>query len=173
MKFMKKLYFIRHGLTEMNVLGLRAGSTETPLTAEGRLQAKKAGKKVKALKIDLIVSSSQGRAVETANIIAEQISYPLSKIQTNDILIERHLGEAEGQKYHPHTDVEKVAGVEPATAIIERASQSLIWLNTLPAQNILIVSHGSFGRAMRSLLQPEYQFNDPEPILNAQIIRWL
>jgi len=170
---MKKLYFIRHGLSEMNMLGLRAGTSETPLTAEGKLQAKKAGQKAKTLKIDLIVSSSQGRAVETAQIIAEQINYPLVKIQTNDILIERHFGEAEGQKYDPYMDIDNVEGVETVADIINRARKTLDWLNTMPAQNVLVVSHGSFGRAMRSLLQPEYQFNNTEQIPNAQIIRWL
>ena len=40
---MKKLFYVRHGQTVMNVQGLLAGQIETPLTDEGRAQAEAAG----------------------------------------------------------------------------------------------------------------------------------
>ena len=68
---MKKLYFIRHGLSEGNVQEIWSGSTDTPLHTEGRAQAKAAGQKAKKLKIDLVVSSPMSRAKETAEIICD------------------------------------------------------------------------------------------------------
>ena len=67
---MKTIYFVRHGESEANNLGLSAGSEfDTPLTDIGRKQAQKTGQDLKDKNIQLIVSSSQGRAIETAEII--------------------------------------------------------------------------------------------------------
>src|SRR5690606_14158884 len=98
-KEMRKLYFIRHGLSELNAQGLYAGHTETPLTEEGRLQAKQAGQGATGLGIDLIVSSPLERALETAQIVAHEIGYPEESIITDDRLIERHFGQLEAQPY--------------------------------------------------------------------------
>jgi probable phosphoglycerate mutase len=56
---MKNIYFVRHGQSIMNVSGHYAGVTDTPLTDEGRNQAKVAGKNLKSeqIPIDIIVSS--------------------------------------------------------------------------------------------------------------------
>src|SRR5690606_2527197 len=70
---MKKLYFIRHGLSVMNRQGVFSGSIDTPLTDEGRKQAKRAGKLARDFGIDYIVSSPLARALETAQIIAGEI----------------------------------------------------------------------------------------------------
>jgi broad specificity phosphatase PhoE len=92
---MKKLYFIRHGLSEMNKSGHFAGTIDTPLAEEGRAQAKMAGIKARELRIDLIVTSPLIRASETAEIIARQIGYPKDKIVLSRLLIERHWGDLE------------------------------------------------------------------------------
>ncbi len=63
---MKHLYFCRHGLSVLNKEGKWAGSTETPLTVEGRTQAKLAGKAAQNLKIDYIICSPLSRAHDTA-----------------------------------------------------------------------------------------------------------
>jgi broad specificity phosphatase PhoE len=41
----------------------------------------------------------------------------------------------------------------------------------MEAEHILIVSHGSFGRALRSIFHPDIPFANKIP--NAQIIRFL
>ncbi|MBI3624030.1 histidine phosphatase family protein [Candidatus Saccharibacteria bacterium] len=156
----------------MNVSGHISGTTETPLTEEGRQQAKRAGRAAKKLNIDLIVCSPLGRAHETAKIIAKEIGYPINKIQTNGLLIERHFGVMEGQLREPDHDADGFADVESRDTLMNRAKQAIDWLHSLPAQHILVVSHGTFGRAVRSLLKPEIPF-DHSRLQNAEIHHWL
>lgn len=67
---------MRHGLSVLNVRGIRAGHIETPLTDEGRQQARRAGQAAKKYQIDTIVCSPLSRAHETAAIVAKEIGIP-------------------------------------------------------------------------------------------------
>src|SRR5882762_6928889 len=96
---MKYLYFCRHGQSQLNLERIYAGQTDTPLTDLGREQAKLAGDRADGIQPDLIVSSPLVRALETAQIIAGEIGYPLGKIATNDIFKERSLGSLEGKSW--------------------------------------------------------------------------
>jgi probable phosphoglycerate mutase len=170
---MKKLYFVRHGLSEMNVSGHWSGTTETSLTAEGRRQAKRAGQKAKELKIDYIVASPLSRARETAEIIAKEIGYALEEIHINDLFIERHFGELEGRPWNPDLDLDGIVDIETVDTILERAKLALNFLHSLKADNVMVVSHGSFGRALRHHLLQEYPFSHPARLTNAEINEWL
>jgi len=170
---MKHIYFIRHGESEMNAAGLIAGNTETPLTAKGRFQALEAGKTAKNLNIGCIISSPQSRALETAQIIAAEIGYPATDILVNDLAKERYFGELEGTKWSLNIDLSGVGGIEPAEILIGRAQSLLDWAKTLEPENILVVSHGAFGRALRSLLT-SIAFDDRTVRSNnAEINQWL
>lgn len=166
---MKKLYFVRHGLSEMNALGLRSGSTETPLTDEGRKVAKQAGKAAHDLHLDTIVSSPMIRALETARIIASELGYAEDRIITSDLLVERHFGVLEGQPYVRNQDIDVVEGIELAEDLFRRAQQALDWINSLPGDTVLIVSHGATGRALRHILHPEIPFAG-KGFKNAEIV---
>lgn len=158
---MKHLYFCRHGQTHANVNQIWSGTMETPLTSEGKSQAKRAGREAKKLNIDYIVCSTLGRARETADIIAKEIGFPADRIEHNSLFIERHFGEMEGavrEDMHLDVDIDGFIDVEKHDTILERARMALAHLETLEAENILIVSHGSFGRAFRSLLDPTRPF---------------
>ncbi len=168
-----KLYFIRHGLSEMNALGLRAGRSETPLTRKGRTQALVAGQEAKTLAIDTVATSPMGRTLETAKIIAKEISYPTSKIHVSNLLIERDFGPLEGTPWDPDLNIDDNLDIESVEEILNRANLALQWLQSLQAENILVVSHGAFGRALRSLLVADLPFSSPKQIPNAKIIRWL
>ena len=174
---MKKLYFIRHGLSEMNIEGRWSGTSETPLTTEGKKQAKTAGRQAKGLDIDYIVCSPLSRALETAQIIAKEIGYPIEKIHTNNLFIERHWGELEGKKWDPDLNLDGIVDIETRDTILERARQAIEFLKTLKAHNILVVSHGSFGRAMRHHLTEEQYENqrssESARIPNAEIVQWI
>lgn len=173
---MKRLYFIRHGLSEMNVSRLIAGHTESPLTPLGRKQARQAGESAKDLAIDLMVSSPQSRAVETAKIVAKQIGYSPSKILYNELLKERFYGKHEGAKYKPGIHLESLPAsynIELDDKLVTRAQLALEWLNTLRCTNILVVSHGGFGRALRSVLKADYPMSHPSHINNAEIHCWV
>ncbi len=157
----------------MNVASVWSGTTETPLTNEGRRQAMRSGKAAKDLSIDLVVSSPLGRAHETAKIIAKEIGYPANNIQLNSLLIERHFGKAEGQTWNPDINIDDIADVETVDILINRAQMALNWLHSLPAEHILVVSHGAFGRALRSLVKPTYPFSHENRLQNAEINHWI
>jgi uncharacterized phosphatase len=157
---MKKLYFIRHGLSEMNKTGHFAGTIDTPLTEEGRAQAKKAANHAKDLNIDLIVSSPLSRARETAEIIAQEIGYPKENIIYSDLIIERHWGDLEGKPHITIEDLDEVPNAETSDQLLERSEKALRYLESLDAENILVVSHGTFGRALR------HHITHDEPFIN-------
>lgn len=177
---MKKLYFIRHGLSEANKLGVFGGSTDSKLTPEGRKQAKIAAQKAKDLGIDYIVCSPLSRAHETAKIIAKEIGYPINKIHINSLFTERSFGALEGTPWSPDLNLDGMSDIETVDSLLKRAKLALEFLHTLDAQNILVVSHGTFGRAMRSLLFPEkifynktYGGSNTDKFPNAEINIWI
>lgn len=175
---MKKLYFIRHGQSEHNVNSLYAGNVETPLTDEGRRQAKLAGQHAKTLDIDYIITSPLTRAHDTAKIVAKEIGYPLDKIEVNSLLVERSFGVMEHQPWKPDMNLDGIAEAEEPETILERARLAIEHLKTIDADNILVVSHGSFGRAMRHHLVPDMPFlnrtsSGNTAIPNAEIVQWL
>jgi len=66
-----KLVIVRHGETEWNVQHKVMGQLDSPLTSKGIRQAKAIGDRLRRLKFTSLYSSDLGRAVQTANIIAE------------------------------------------------------------------------------------------------------
>lgn len=172
---MKRFYFVRHGLSEMNVAGVWSGQIETPLTKTGRAQAKKAGKQLRDdhTQIDYIISSPLSRAHETARIIAKEIDYPEDKIETNPLFLERHFGALEGQKWKPDLDLDGIADIETTDTILERARMALNYLESLPYDTILVAAHGSIGRAIRHHIQEDKPFHSQMHRLeNAIVHRW-
>lgn len=170
---MKHLYFVRHGLSVMNKKGKFSGRTETPLDPDGIAQAEVAGREAKALHIDLIVSSPMERCRETAAIIAQQIGYPVADILFEDLFMERAFGVLEGTEYRTDVDLEQHEGVESAEAIVARARKGVEYLQNLKHDNILVVSHGAIGRAVRHVLHPETPYHGSERFENAKVVQLL
>jgi broad specificity phosphatase PhoE len=67
--------------------------------------------------------------------------------------------------------MEHIASVEPAADVLERARQALEYIRSLEADTILIVSHGTFGRALRHIINPEIPFRGSERFKNAEIVK--
>jgi len=88
---MKEIYFIRHGETEWNKLGLGQGSrNDIPLNKIGEKQAKITGKylndyRQKDKDFDLIISSPLLRTKKTAEIIAKEIGYKKDIIYMDEL----------------------------------------------------------------------------------------
>jgi broad specificity phosphatase PhoE len=178
---MKRLFFVRHGQTHMNVSETFSGQIETLLTKEGQQQATQTGKRVKTTlpPIDVIICSPYKRTRHTAELIAKQLDYPIDKIETNPLFIERNFGILEGESAkdflatHQYHELEKVAGVETLAQLHERAEQALEYLKSRPEDNILVVSHGSFGRALRRVVNQlpyTHELIKRTTIENAEII---
>ena len=112
---MKEIYFIRHGQTDENSLGIRQGAEiDSELNELGRQQAKKSGKYLKKYRIkdknfDCILSSPMKRAIETAEIIGKELKFS-KKIEILDSLIELRRGKMSGlekdDKYKKKIDEE-------------------------------------------------------------------
>jgi broad specificity phosphatase PhoE len=182
---MKRLFYVRHGETHMNVSQRLSGQIETPLTDNGIKQAEQTGKdiKTKLPKIDLIVCSPYERAYHTAKLIAEQIGYPVSNIEKSDLLIERTFGPLEGTSAtefldnHDYSDFDDVEGAETVEDLQNRAATALEYIKSLDQyDNILIVGHGAFGRAIKRVVNSlpythEYkQDKETKTIGNGEIV---
>jgi broad specificity phosphatase PhoE len=165
------LYFVRHGQSVLNEQRIFAGSTDTPLTTLGEQQAELAGIHARPLDIDLIVSSPLSRTLDSARIIAGMIGYPAEKILTNPLLKERSLGSLEGKSWDVFDeDDSPYPDVETEGQLLLRAQAALEYLRGLPAENILVVGHGSFSLALRTAIDPNQQYAEPD---NAEILQLL
>ena len=170
---MKHLYFVRHGLSVMNKKGIFSGRTETPLAPEGIDQTKLAAEDIKSLGIDCIITSPMERARQTADIIAREIGFPANQIEVHDFFMERAFGVLEGEPYEPDMEIDDIEGVERNEEILARARQGVAYLQSLPHDNILVVSHGAIGRAMRHILTPDVPFHGSERFKNAELVQLL
>ena len=175
---MKHLYFIRHGESTGNLDMIFTGRLDLPLTKLGRQQAKSAASDAKNLNLDCIVSSSLVRALETAEIIAQDLEYPQNKIIVSQLFQERSYGDFQGKPYRvaEGIDFDTVRHAETSSQLVARAKEALEFLNNLDANSILISSHGTFGRALHQQLKhTDEQIEVPieQELPNAQIIRWI
>lgn len=157
----------------MNQRGVFSGQTDTPLTAEGRRQALAAGKLLRSADIQAIVASPIARAHDTALIIAEQLGYDPAAIIISDHFIERSFGPLEGTPYSTALDLDNTHGVEHSDDLLVRVAEGLILLQNLPADTVLVVSHGAVGRALRSLVQADTPFHGSAKLENAQVVQLL
>ncbi len=177
---MKRLFYVRHGETEMNVAKLFSGSIETTLTEKGVKQAIETGNELKtsSTKIDLIICSPLVRAYETARLIAQEIDYPVSKIEKYELLVERTYGVLEGkpsahylgENYH---ELDAIEGSETVEDLQERAAKAFDYISQLDYDNILVVAHNAFGRALKRVTknQPHTdEYEKFEQIPNAAIL---
>lgn len=65
-------YLVRHGKTLFNTTGQVQGWSDSPLTEQGILQARQAGKGLQRIRFTTAFSSDAGRARETAKLILEE-----------------------------------------------------------------------------------------------------
>ncbi len=86
------LYTLRHGLTELNRSKRTGGRLDVPLIEEGRRQAEEARANFAGTPINVVISSSLRRAIETAEIVT---GWRREKIIIDDLAVERGFGEME------------------------------------------------------------------------------
>ena len=67
-----KLYIVRHGETEWNVIKMFQGQLNTPLTEKGMEKLRKTGKKLENVLFDEVYTSELGRTVASAEIILNE-----------------------------------------------------------------------------------------------------
>ena len=90
-----RIYLVRHGATDLTAEDRFAGSTDVPLSEEGRRQISALAQRLRNDKLDGIYASPLGRTMETARIIA---SAHQCEIQPEADLREIDYGRWEGRR---------------------------------------------------------------------------
>lgn len=178
---MKRLYFVRHGESELNKANRMSGLSDTPLTEKGHQQARQAGlaAKKQGLAFDMIIASPLQRAHNTAKHFAAATNYPPERIEIHPRLVERNFGELEGTKdlivttkyFLDESAIDDYKDVESLAELQKRADEMLAYLRDLPHDTILVVSHGAFGRALRRAVNDEPIGHRGKSFGNAEIAR--
>lgn len=150
---MNKLYIVRHGETDWNNKGLLQGTTDIELNKEGIKQVQELSKIIDLDKIDICICSPLKRTKETAKILVSN----KKKIIYDEMLIERDYGDYEGKKINYDEIIkqwnyklnDKSYNIESIQECLLRAK---IFLDKVKqkydGKNILVVSHGSFIKAL-------------------------
>ena len=152
---MKKIFLVRHGESQWNVLKKIQGQQDVPLTDRGMKQANLIGNRLVHERIDRIYSSDLKRAYDTAEIIGKRLS--LNVIPTKEFR-EIDFGIWEGMSNDEmHTEYYnelclwrkepeklKVEGAESLRELQLRAMAAVNKIiNNEVGDNILIVSHSA------------------------------
>lgn len=96
-----QLILVRHGETEWTERGLLHGRLDSPLSARGRNHAEQVARRLQGEHFDVLYSSPQGRALETATIIGRATGLNPQPVEG---LREAHYGWLEGRpiiRYDP------------------------------------------------------------------------
>lgn len=142
---MTRLSLVRHGQTDWNLARRIQGSSDIPLNDTGRAEALATGKALALREWDGIYASPLSRALETAEIIADEVG--LSSPGLLPGIVERAYGEVEGltgeeilQKF---PDGAAVPGRETRDAVCERSLAELTALaQERRGESLIVVSHG-------------------------------
>lgn len=150
----QELYYCRHGETVALAAGVRS-PFDTELTETGKAQMRRTGELLLArgVKPSLIVRSELPRAKQSARIVADILGYNRRRIQVQPLLNERECGKAVGLR-HEVIDrrwpggYDTVPGAETLQELQRRAARAVAWLRSLDAKTVLVVAHGTIGRAI-------------------------
>jgi len=158
------IYLVRHGQTAFNLERRHHGHTDSPLTELGREQARRAGETLATLIDPRDCVSPLGRALQTANIIADVTVVERPIIVAAD-LIEIGMGSAEGmtqaemERRWPALQAAAASETmslqspdgEDLEALTRRLDRALRRVADHYAESRIIVSQGVAGRVLRGL----------------------
>lgn len=160
-----KLYIIRHGQTEWNIQKRLQGWNNSNLTQKGILDAENLAERLKDVDFTHIYSSTQKRAIHTAEILRKDRNIDIIKL---DSLKEIGFGKWEGiemkellDKYKDEFDIylnkphlyKPTLDGESYDDIFKRVRESLEEILKSGGENILIVSHGVTIKILTSIIK--------------------
>ncbi|MGR4009009.1 histidine phosphatase family protein [Leucobacter sp. 1207-22] len=143
---MTLLRLVRHGETDWNLAGRIQGQTDVPLNDTGRLQALATAEQLAGVTCDRIISSTLGRAIETARIISAHLELTVSEVppvETEAALCEQSWGDAEGclwDAVEARFPDGLIPGRESHVIFMERATAAL---RRISYENAAAVSDGA------------------------------
>ena len=164
-----KLYLIRHGQTDWNIVKRLQGATDIPLNENGEAVAVATCEGMKDIPLDFIISSPLQRAYRTAEIVRGDRKIP---IICDERIREICFGDYEGlvsksegysipdpefKYFFTKTDCYKTPpNGESLDSLLERTNDFLCELKNrkdFKDKNILISSHGAAVRALLSNIE--------------------
>jgi probable phosphoglycerate mutase len=159
-----KLYITRHGTTEWNLEKRLQGWADSPLTEDGRNRAIKLGNSLKDIDFDMIYTSPQERALNTAKLIRRNKN---TEIKVHNGLKELRYGSWQGmyisdiekdypEDYHSYINDPEQYMPEDGESMVDlfqRLNLFLEEISTMNYQNILIVSHGITIKAIIAIIK--------------------
>ncbi|HCE2185011.1 histidine phosphatase family protein [Vibrio parahaemolyticus] len=160
----RRIFVLRHGETEFNADKKLQGHCNSSLTSKGCDQARRVGTTLKQYVENRpfrVYSSTLGRALQTSQIVCEELNYSYENLNKEPRLKEFSLGEWE-QRTIPSLVQEipnllaqndwylQAPNCETYESVRERLSS---WLSDVAhGEDIVVVSHGLTGIVLRGLL---------------------
>jgi 2,3-bisphosphoglycerate-dependent phosphoglycerate mutase len=149
-----QLIVIRHGQTEWNIKLIRQGHLDSPLTERGLAQARALAQRLTQETFSLLYSSDLGRAVQTAQTIADTTGH---EIITDARLRERHLGIFQGlnadeikdkfpEEYRLHRTIGPDYVIPGGESVRQQVARNVACFNEIAekhlGETIVVVTHG-------------------------------
>lgn len=166
---MAYLILVRHGESVWNAKGLWTGLVDVDLSATGRIEAKKAGKLIKGINIQVAFTSKLKRAYQTLEEILKVLGIEHIPIFESSALNERDYGDFTGKnkwdlekeygkeqflKWRRGWD-EKIPNGETLKDVYKRVVpyyQEHILPKLIANKNVLVTAHGNSLRALVKFL---------------------
>ena len=157
----RRIFFVRHGMTDWNKQFRYQGSTDIPLCEEGERQAARAARRLSRLRGTRVISSPLKRSRRTAEIIAAELG--TDSVEVWSELTEVDFGGWEGltvaqikEKYgaemfnnwrSEQLEVTAPDG-EDVRRTYERAASAAKRLLAMQEDRLIVVGHGAFFRVL-------------------------
>ena len=164
-----KLYLIRHGETDWNIVKRLQGATDIPLNENGEALARETAEGLKEIPFDMVFTSPLKRAYRTAEIVKGNREIPLIiEERIREICFGDYEGlvsKSEGYSipdpdfkfFFTKTDCYKTPpNGEPIESLLERTNEFLEELKKrkdLKDKTILVSTHGAAVRALLSNIE--------------------
>ena len=162
---MSELILLRHGQSQWNLENRFTGWVDVPLSARGEAEARAAGEKLRAHKIDKLYTSVLKRAIDTATLALEPAGVRPAAVERDAALNERMYGSLQGldkaeaaqrfgaqqvKLWRRSYDVRPPDGESLAdtAARVLPYWESHILPDLRAGRNVLVVAHGNSLRAL-------------------------
>lgn len=177
------IYLVRHGQTDYNLEDRMQGHLDIPLNETGKKEAMICKKELSFIKIDRIIASDLLRAKETASIINESLSLPISY---DARLRELNMGDLQGLVFKDvSNECWDLLNHEPhkihAESLEDFYKRIKSFFDEIDAKrNTLIVAHGGTVRMLMYLSQNPNSFSQEKfektclgfKVKNTAVFQW-
>lgn len=164
------LVVVRHGESLWNAKGLWTGWRDIPLSDKGKQEARKAAETIRNIHVDFTYTSTLSRALQTLEIIKDQLGLNAVPTVSSDSLNERDYGDYTGKS---KWDIQKQVGEEqfkkirrgwdvpvPAGETLKDVYNRVVpyyQKDILPllenGKNVLVAAHGNSIRALMKYIE--------------------